>query len=532
MVKVYYNGENPFDGITTTPFVSISDEMIRYGDRFGAVENINLIGNITGQCQNFDFFITKQNLLLEKFSTDFQPFAILQDGEPAPIYSGNFIKVNSIDFEQSSYDGLLPFSVSLTSYPSEFFTGIYGILDPSDNTRYTEQQDGTVTVSREFSARGFNTDANSNNALSNAINYVKSLTGQARITPKFISAPNGALIPRQISETINRMESVYSVNIEYLYRKNSTSQSILSYAIDISYDEENGVYNATFDGSLSAPIGTSMSSLVTDFKRFKSNIFDIVLTRFRQVTNYQYLNSTPLNFNINENELENTISFNYAYSSDPYSVKFDKNFSLSYDYPTDLYSLNFNGTLTSRGPQKVRMETLESELSKINIKSIAQNFYQTMVGSTSDPLNVNYKNYDVKKDITNPQITISAQFDNSPIPPPGFKTFNYSVSISPSFYIHNPVQFLNGDNGAFDMNFYKRGQVSVQGQASFATSTNNVTLVRSKAEEILNVYVGKMAGKRRVRIEDNIERDVFSIENGYSYNFTLTDTCETSIFTI
>lgn len=532
MVKVYYNGENPFDGITTTPFVSISDEMIRYGDRFGAVENINLIGNITGQCQTFDFFINKQNLLLEKFSTDFKTFAILQDEEPEPIYSSNFIKVNSVDFEQSSYDGLLPFSVSLTSYPSEFFTGIYGILDPSDNTRYTEQQDGTVTVSREFSARGFNTDANSNNALSNAINYVKSLTGQARISPKFISAAVGTLIPRQISETINRMESVYSVNIEYLYRKNSTSQSILSYAIDISYDEDNGVYNVGFDGSLSAPIGTSMSSLVTDFKRFKSNIFDIVLTRFRQVTNYQYLNSTPLNFNINENELENTISFNYAYSSDPYSVKFDKNFSLSYDYPTDLYSLNFNGTLTSRGPQKVRMETLEQELSKINIKSIAQSFYQSMVGSTSAPLNVNYKNYDIKKDITNPQITISAQFDNSPIPPPDFKTFNYSVSISPSLNIHNPVQFLNGDNGAFNMNFYKRGQISVQGQASFATSANNVARVRSEAEKILDIYVGKMAGKRRVRIEDNIERDVFSIENGYSYDFTLTDTCETAIFNL
>lgn len=532
MVKVYYNGENPFDGIAATPFVSISDEMIRYGDRFGAVENINLIGNITGQCQNFGFFINKQNLLLQKFGVDFKPFAILQDGEPGSIYSGNFIKVNSIDFEQSSYVGLLPFSISLTSYPSEFFTGIYGILDPSDNTRYTEQQDGTVTVSREFSARGFNTNANTNNALNNAINYVQSLTGQSPVAPVFISAAPGTLIPRQISETINRMESVYSVNIEYLYRKNSTSQSILSYAIDISYDEDNGVYNVTFDGSLSAPIGTSMSSLVTDFKRLKSSIFDIVLTRFKQVTNYQYLNSTPLNFNINENELENTISFNYAYSSDPYSVKFDKNFSLSYDYPTDLYSLNFNGTLTSRGPQKVRMQTLELELSKINIKSIAQNFYQSMVGSTSTPLNVNYKNYDIKKDITNPQITISAQFDNSPIPPPDFKTFNYSVSISPSFNIHNPVQFLNGDNGAFNMNFYKRGQVSVQGQASFATSANNVARVRSEAEKILNVYVGQMGGKNRVRVEDNIERDVFSIENGYSYNFTLTDTCETSIFTI
>lgn len=532
MVKVHYNGENPFQNIAPTPFVSISDDMIRYGDRFGATENITLVGNITGECQDFNFFVNKQNLLLQKFGVDFKPFAILQDGESQAIYSGNYIKVDSIDFEQSNYNGLLPFTITLTSFPSGFFTGVFGVLDPSDSTRYTEQQDGTVSVFREFSARGFNTNASSNNALSNAINYVKSLTGKALIAPKFITPPSSQLLPRQISETVNRMESSYSVNMEYTYRKNASAQSILSYSIDINYDEENGIYNVTFDGSLSGPIGMTMSTLRNDFSNFKPNLFNIVLTRFQQITNYQYLNSTPINFSINENESENSIAFNYSYFSDPYSVKFDKNFSLNYDYPTDLYTLNFNGTLTSLGPQQSRMPALENELNNINIKALAQNFYQNIVGSSSDPLNPNYKNYEIKKDITNPQITVSAQFDNSPIPPNGFKTFTYNVSINPSFYVHNPVQLLNGDNGAFRMNFYKRGRISIQGQASFGTSMNNVTLVRSEAEKILNTYAIKMGAKRRLRIEDNIERDLFSTENGYSYNFTLTETCETSIFDI
>jgi hypothetical protein len=532
MVKVYYNGENPFDNIAPTPFVSISDEMIRYGDRFGVTENITLVGNITGQCQDFNFFINKQNLLLQKFGVDFKPFAILQNGEISPVYSGNFIKVDSVDFEQSNYNGILPFSISLTSFPSGFFTGVYGVLDPSDNTRYAEQQDGTVAVLRDFSARGFNTNSNSNNALNNAINYVKSLTGNSPVAPKFITAPSAQLVPRQISETVNRMESSYSVSIEYVYRKNATSQSILSYSIDINYDEENGIYNVGFDGSIVGPIGMSMATLRSNFASLQPNIFNIVLTRFRQITNYQYLNSIPTNFNISENALENTINFNYSYISDPYSVKFDKNISLNYDYTTDLYTLNFNGTLTSLGSQKSRMTLLENELSKIDIKSIAQNFFQSKVPGGSPPLNPNYKNYDIKKDITNPQITISAQFDNTPIPPPGFKTFNYNISINPSFYIHNPVQLLNGDNGVFKMNFYKRGQISVQGQASFSTSVNNISLVKSEAEKILNTYAIKIGASRRLRIQDNIERDIFSTDNGYSYTFTLTETCESNIFTI
>lgn len=532
MVKVHYNGENPFQNIAPTPFISVGEELIRYGNRFGSIETLTLNGNITGKCNDFNDLISKQNSLLQKFSTDFKTLEIFEDGIPTPIYSRPYVKVENISFESANYVGILPFSINLNIYPSEFFTGVYGILDPVNQTSYTEQKDGTVNITRSFSARGFNTDTNNNNALNNAITYVRNITGQAPITPKFITSPGSTLRPRQISETIDRMNSTYSVDIEYVYRKGATSNSIFSYTIDINYNEEVGIYSVSINGNLSAGIGTSIESLRTEFAGLRNNIFNLAFSRFKEITNKTYLNSIPLNFNITEDPLENVINFTYSYDSDPYTVKFDKNFSLNYDYPTDLYTLGFNGTLTTRGSQNGKMAILESELSKINVKSLAQAFYASKVGSTSSVLNTNYKSYEIRRDINNPQITISAQFDNSPIPPRNFKTFNYSISITPSIYVFNPVQFLNGDNGAFKMNYYKRGSLSVNGRASFNNNSDNSALVRSEAEKILNTYAIKIGASRRLRTEDKIERSLYSNEDGYTYTFSLTETCETSIFSI
>jgi hypothetical protein len=252
----------------------------------------------------------------------------------------------------------------------------------------------------------------------------------------------------------------------------------------------------------------------------------LVVTKFRQITNFNYLNSTPDTFNVNENELENSIEFSYTYSSDPLDPKFNANYSLNYDYTKDLYNLNINGDLTTKGPQSLRNDILEDALNKINIKSLALNFYSTNA-INSTPLNTNYKSYQVNRNKTSPQISISAQFDNSPIPPNGFKTFNHTVSISPSFFIHIPVQFLNGNNGVFKMNFYKRGSISIQGTAT-SDSANLEGAVRNQALSFLNTYASTVGASRRVRIEDKVERQIQSTEEGFVYTFTISDGCETT----
>lgn len=522
MVKVFYNGNDVFANIAPTPFFGIDEEFINYRDRWGNIRNINLEGFITGECEDFNFFVNKQNTLVNRFASDFKTFEIKEDD--VSIFSGQYVKINSINFEESVYNGIVPFSVELSCYDEDFFTDFYGVVEPQNTTQYQEQRDGTVSISRSFSARGFNT--NTNTALANAISYVSSITGiGSLIAPQFITANTSTLLPRNITETIDRLNSVYSVDIDYLYRKNASSSSILSYTVDISYSEENGIYGVSLRGNINAPIGYSFASLRNEFSSFKSSIYSLAATKFVEITNFNYLNNIPDNFSIDENELENTINFSYLYSSEPFNPKFTVNYDLNYDYVKDLYSLNLNGTLTAKGPQKLREDILEDELKKINVKSLALNFYNTNA-SNSTPLNTNYTNYKIDRNKTSPQISISAQFDNSTIPPNNFKSFKHTVSINPSFFIHIPVQFLNGDNGVFRMNFYKRGSVSVQGSA-VSDLNNQESLVRSQALQLLNTYASTIGASRRLRTEDRVERQVQSTEDGFVYTFTISDSCET-----
>lgn len=529
MVKVFYNGKDAFSGIAPTPFIGINDEFINYRDRFGATQNITLLGNITGNCKNFNFFIQQQEELFKNFQNDFKSLDIKEDS--TTIFSAPYAKINSIDFSESVYVGAIPFTVNITAYPSGLFTGIYGITEPVNSIKYNEQQDGTVSITRNISAKGFNTNSLSNNALSNAISYVKSLTGEALIIPQFITNNTSILTPKQISETVNRLESSYSIDIEYIYRKNASASSILYYNIDINFDEEGGIYQVSLDGSLKGSIGYSIDSLRTDFNTLKSCFFTIAFKKFNQITNKTYLNSIPLSYNITEDSSQNSLSFSYQYSSDPYTTKFDKTFSLNYDYPRDLYTLGFNGTLTTLGAQNTRTDVLESALSKINVKALALDFFNKNVTGVAN-LNVNYKNYEQKRNKTSPEISLSAQFDNSPIPPDGFQTFKYNLSFIPSFYVHDPIQFLNGDNGAFKMNYYKRGSISIKGNATVRTSSNMSSTIRSQAIQILNIYAQKIGASNRLRVDDNVERNLYSTEEGYSYSFSITDTCETTIFSI
>jgi hypothetical protein len=199
---------------------------------------------------------------------------------------------------------------------------------------------------------------------------------------------------------------------------------------------------------------------------------------------------------------------------------------LNYDYVRDLYNLNINGVLTTKGPQNLRESILENQLNRLNIKSLALGFYNSNVFD-STPLNTNYKSYQIDRNKTSPQISVSAQFDNSPIPPDQLKTFNHTVSISPSFFVHLPIQFLNGDNGVFKMNFYKRGSISIQGTAT-STLNNLESVIRNQALSILDTYASSVGASRRVRIEDRVERQLQSTEEGFVYTFTISEGCETS----
>lgn len=530
MVKVFYNGIDVFSGVAPTPFIGIDDEFITYGQRWGVSKKITLQGMITGSCaESYTGLISKQNRVFSGFNQDFKDLVITQTG--SPIFTGRYIKVNSIDFDQSTYVGLVNFNIDLTSYSENLFSGTYGVLEPVSTIKYTEQQDGTVAITRSFSAQGFNTSNGTNNALSNARTYVQSLTGVGSlILPKFINITPSAsnLCPRKIAETVDRFNSTYSLDIDYILRKGANTSSIISYTVDADYDDERGLYTASINGSLDGGSCRTMSQLRTEFAKFRP--YDITLTNFTKLTNYTFLNREPDNFSITENDIENKIDFNYSYTSDPQDIKFDYNIDISNEFLTDQISLGFNGTITARGPEVSRLARAEAALSSLDIVPLCQQFYLENVSNPSLPMNTNPKNYNVKRDRINGTISIQSSFDNSQIPPQGFKTFDWSISITPSTNQYNPIQYLNGNNGAFNLNMFNRGQISVQGSATFETSDDKTSLVRNKAIEILNLYA--LGFSNRLRTEDKVERNLRAEDNGYGYSFSLTETAETPIFSI
>ena len=141
------------------------------------------------------------------------------------------------------------------------------------------------------------------------------------------------------------------------------------------------------------------------------------------------------------------------------------------------------------------------------------------------------KKYNIKRNLTNNNnsYNISASFDNSPIPPIAeLKAFTWAIDVTPSLFAYYPIQFLNGDNGLFNMNYYKRGKISMKGSALAADNSDYSQQILSQALNIFNNYAASFSN--RVRVESKVTRDQFADENGYKYSFVLTDTCETPIF--
>ena len=141
------------------------------------------------------------------------------------------------------------------------------------------------------------------------------------------------------------------------------------------------------------------------------------------------------------------------------------------------------------------------------------------------------KKYQIKRNLTNNNnsYNISASFDNSPIPPiVALKAFTWSIDVTPSLFAYYPIQFLNGDNGLFNMNYYKRGKISMKGSALAADNSDYSQQILSQALNIFNNYAASFSN--RVRVESKVTRDQFADESGYKYSFVLTDTCETPIF--
>jgi len=534
MANVTYGGFN-FNTVCGefTPFVGVSDEQILVGGKWKVLKRVTVQGRIYVDnngtaCPNSPAITSKIKTLFEGCKNDFVPLN-------AGGINLQIAKCDSIEVAQSNFFATADFTANFTGYPDEFSFKDYNVLSPTDSREISENRDGTISIKRTISARGIST-SQAPNAITNARDYINSLEIN---TPPDIFFQIGQLYkftglptPRKKVETINRIDGTVSLEIEYVYRHPSQSSYILSYSIDTSYDDKSGIYSASINGSLTGPLNSTVATLKLEFAEL--DIFDLVNTKFTSITGFTYLNPIPEQYSITENSENNSINFNYTYVSDPYDTKVSINSSINYDFEKDVTSVSLNGTITARGPQKSLEAKLEAALLEQNFWQIATDFATKNMppGKTfKQPLSkmptnetINRKKYDGCTYSIDFDVSFSNEFIDYQ---ETLFQISYNITVDPSIDIYNPVQFLDGKNGIFDMKFYKRCTVSVNGSAIGKTD-NLSSLVRTFAEDKLKqacTALGVKAGDSRIRYEDNITNNIYS-NNGFQYNFTMSENAE------
>jgi hypothetical protein len=260
-LTIQYDGS----GLTPTPIVNYTKNPIDFGYVYGYNTDITLEGLYTG----ISTPAAAVSYLTGIFGSQFKTLTV-KDDMSATLYSWPNITVDSINLDANPYyvGSFVRYSIKLKSYdfPS-------GVIEPSNEYTFVQNEDGTVTVSHKISARGIRGSAG---AFDNAVAFVKQFTGKdpfSNCAPFFV--PSGSGMMATLSENINRAEGVYSASETYRYNTGisapylKTTSLEISDAIDAEYRTID--YGVKLQGSpilkdTSTVIGSLNYSVLTDIQ--------------------------------------------------------------------------------------------------------------------------------------------------------------------------------------------------------------------------------------------------------------------------
>lgn len=378
----YDNKGVPVTGTGPTPYVSLSDQVLNYGDKWGLAQNITLNGQITG-CTYQDLY-EAQTGLVGVFENSYKNLEVFEgaDGQnnQSEAFSFSGCSVNDISFSQASYNSVVNYSVNLTSYPSGYtgyFSSAYGVLDPVDNISIAEGEDGFGTLNRQVSARGFVTST-VDAAVNNAKNYVQSRTGVAEVlsvsqVSGFENSGSFTPVLVSVAENLDRLSLTYSVEESYRFSMvtgdvdspanySFNNYFITDYSTNLSSGAGEDFVKADVQGQIKAGItGDSGADLVSALigKLELLDPYSIVSGKYGQPNSLEFCRD-PLSYSTSYNEESRSLSFNISYDNldfysnvdDRYVVNgsfLDATISHSIDELTKTTEIIVQGNIRSRG---------------------------------------------------------------------------------------------------------------------------------------------------------------------------------------
>jgi len=524
---IRYNGINIFNGIGPVPFVSRNFEPIRYGKKFGAKEVFTLEGQITGSCStSYLDILNKSTTLFNNLASDFKRFEIISNG--VTVVDKPYAKVVSFDLDEDKTFSIKPYSITFDTFDdNNFLAGDFGVLDPSNEIQYSEGQNGELSITHSISARGFKT---TKDPLQNAIDYVNanSNLGSEILTSRINK--NGAIsspVLVSVTEQVNRLESSYSLTKKYVCdARRPNSGRVFNSSVDISYDEESGIYTADFSGSIqggfnTGNLGSSNMDEIRDALK-TLDFYAITNTNFKKKYDFD-LNPIILNLKIDENETERSISFSCSFNSDRGAgvAYMEADYTVSYDDVSELYQVSASISIKGKKSQKAKWGDIKSFYENLNVQALCQNAALQEDGSVR--LEQYPNSFSVSFDERNSTITVDASFNQ--INPQNFwsnqfKNLDFSLELNTSKDIILPVQTVYNGAKVIDIEAKTRPQISINGSLSPinpCSSTELYSSVKNFALSIISRYLGSASGYFLESIEVSKEGN----DSGQAYNFNI-----------
>jgi hypothetical protein len=350
-ISVVYNG----NVLYPVPFVTQDYKFIDYnGNRWGNVLEITLNGILSGI--NSTGNVAQ---ITNIFATQFGNLQVYQ-GNPLSGASGTLIYnwpnviINEISFPQSHYYGTtaIPYVIKAHSFnvPS-------GVTDPSNQYSFTQNEDGTVDVSHQISAKGIR---NSTSALNNAVNFVQQFTGKQpfqNCATQFVPSGSGLLI--SLNEKIDRANGAYMVTEQYKYSTGFSTPytQISDLTINDSLDQTYLLidYNVKFKGS---PVYNNISALNLAIASGFNEMNDI--SGFGVASGLLVQITSEIIRNSGDASIEVKYSYYSGYTLADLTGFFDYNVTLKKDLIIPKETWEVKGEYTCRGPIIYRLQQLNA----------------------------------------------------------------------------------------------------------------------------------------------------------------------------
>jgi hypothetical protein len=475
--QVLYNGKE----LTPTPFVNRSEKGIDYGSRWGYEDSINLNGRwlVSGNAQTGVI-----SALTGIFAGQFVSFEVKDAGTSIFKYDKCILEEFSIQNDKFYPGTYINYSARIRNInvPS-------GVIDPSNDYSFTQNLDGTVDIEHKISAKGIVT---STDGLTNAKNFVKAFTGIGSFSGVFVSAGTPVFLSR--AETIDRLNSSYSISEKYKYTSGENLSYIYTHSLTLDESKENTYKKLGLSLDI---VGSSLTSNIATLRATAAAIDPLTFISSKYGISSSGSNIIVNNFSISENSGQNTIKISADFFSgigDEYTGFFDYDVNLNWDKIGNIRSYSINGNYTSTAPIDKRNGYINTFLNTtISNKNYTGYLYNIITNSvlytdsnftTSYSLNPTPKSFSLNQNTGAGTLSLTASFDDQDfISGAAESSFNISTELPVHLFEFKPSANVEGVYIIQDLDSETREKVTAS--VDIKTESSKVSSLTPTATSII-----------------------------------------------